>query len=695
MTHAIFDENIQYIKGIGPRRAEELRNLGIDKVIDLLEYFPRKYLDRSQIKKISDAQIDEETTFLGEVVSVHVQPGFKKRLVVTIRDGSGYLQGIWFHGISFFEKFFTEGLFVSLSGKISYFGGWQIIHPDFDILGEEIDRDKFLNTGIIIPVYPSSEKLKKLGLTSIRFRQIFKSLFDQDILLPEILPETESKNLPLSYNESLREIHFPTSEKHLKNAIYTLKFTELFLIQIIVALRFKILQENRNGISFNLKSDKIRSLIAHLPFQLTGAQKNVLKEIAADLSSVIPMHRLLQGDVGSGKTIVAFIAMLLAHENGYQAVMMAPTEILAEQHANNSQALFAKLGIRPLLLKGGLSKKERKEIYDKIEDGSAGLIFGTHALIQKSVKFNNLGLVIIDEQHRFGVLQRKELLNKGKNPHVLVMTATPIPRTMTMTVYGDLNVSTIDEMPGGRKAIITVLRDEAALGKILLFIEDHIKKGRQTYVIYPLIEESEKLDLQAASDGFEFLKNKFKDFSLALIHGRLKADDKNRIMEDFHSGKIQILVSTTVVEVGVDVANASIMLIMNAERFGLSQLHQLRGRVGRGEQQSYCILLKGNSITPQADMRLKALVDSNNGFEIAEMDWQIRGAGEFFGIRQSGFDDLKIANLSNDDKILEQAKAQAFALIQRDPQLRDPENKNLRFVFLAKYKEKLGKINLH
>jgi ATP-dependent DNA helicase RecG len=467
------------------------------------------------------------------------------------------------------------------------------------------------------------------------------------------------------------------------------------MVQLLVALRRYLFRVSHSAKPFLQPAEKTKKFIRSLPFEFTEAQRRVLRDIWNDLKSDIPMRRLLQGDVGSGKTVVAFTAMLYSVENGFQAVLMAPTEILAEQHYLLAKKYFERLGINLTILKGSQKQSARKEAYEDIRKGNTGIIIGTHALIQKEVEFNNLGLVVIDEQHRFGVMQRQELITKGVHPHVLVMTATPIPRTLTMTLYGDLDVSVIDEIPAGRKRIKTVVRREEALDDIYNFLAGEISSVIQAYIVYPLIEESEKIDLEAAVKGYELIKKRFKNQTVGMVHGRMKVGEKEEVMNRFAAGDIKVLVATTVIEVGIDVPNASVMLIQNAERFGLSQLHQLRGRVGRGEYQSYCILIRSGKITEEGEMRLKAMSETIDGFKIAEIDLQIRGTGEFFGTRQSGFDDLKIANLIKDKKILTYARTEAFNLIQEDPELKKPENNHLKKVFLYKYRDKLQEMKLH
>jgi ATP-dependent DNA helicase RecG len=687
--------DLQYIKGIGPKRAEILQKIGIFSLIDLLEYFPRRYIDRSKLVKIADVRVDDSVTVFGEVIATHVQAGRRKRLIVTIKDDSGYLQGIWFNGIRIFEKFFKKNQMVSFHGKIGFYNGYQILHPDFDILSDDNDAS-LVNTAQIIPLYPSGELLRKNNLSSYWFRKIFKQLMLSDaVAIPDIVPAKWREDIPTGLHEAFKQAHFPDTMETLKTAVYYLKYNELLAIQCLVAIRYQEVRLKQKAQVFQPPGPLLNRLKSLLPFALTSAQDRVVTEITEDMQRDIPMHRLLQGDVGSGKTVVALVSALHAIENGKQVVLMVPTEILAEQHFISLQQYLKKLELRIGLFKGKMHKKYRELLLQHIGSGHYQMIVGTHALFSEDVSFNDLGLVIIDEQHRFGVEQRRLLMDKGLHPHTLVMTATPIPRTLTMTVYGDLDLSVIDELPPGRLPVKTAWRQDKSRKAIAEFITKELVDGRQVFVVYPLIEESEKLDIAAAEKGFEQLKQRFSTFSIALLHGKIEQKEREAIMADFKDGKIHILVATTVIEVGIDIPNASIMLIENAERFGLSQLHQLRGRIGRGQYQSYCILLTADKITENAEARMEAMVASDDGFFIAEKDWEIRGAGEFFGTRQSGYDDLKIANLVTDQHILERAKEAAFRIVQEDPRLQNPDHASLRHYIWHKYKDKLAELNLH
>jgi ATP-dependent DNA helicase RecG len=691
------DAPVQYAKGVGPKRAELLEKIGIKIIEDLVYYLPRKYLDRSKITQISKLIVNDDATIVGKIQTFGIKQGRMKRFVAIVSDGSGYLQCIWFNQWQRFLKVFQVGETVAFSGKVKYYEGYEMIHPDFDKLSDESDEDNFLHTGIIIPLYPSSEALSKSGLDSRGFRRIFKAVVrDDNSFISESLPDyIVKKNNLLSLNEAIRAVHFPKDYNELDLAYNRLKFEEFFYLELLLAYRKRELIIENKGIKFEKWGELTKKLSEKLPFKLTDAQKRVANEIWHDMKSSKPMNRLIQGDVGSGKTIVALISMLIAVENGYQSAMMAPTEILAEQHYLTVKRLLEELGVHVVLLVGGQRKSVREKVYEEIENGKAQIILGTHALIEEDVKFHKLGLVVIDEQHRFGVMQRARLREKGLHPDVLVMTATPIPRTLALTVYGDLDVSIIDELPKGRKPIKTILYKETDRQKVYKFLREEIQKGRQAYIVYPLVEESEKIDLKAAVESYEVLRKEiFPDLKLSLIHGRMKNDEKDSVMQSFKNGEIDILVSTTVIEVGVDVPNATVMLIEHAERFGLTQLHQLRGRVGRGEHQSYCLLIAQYGKDDDARKRLKTLEGSTDGFNIAEVDLELRGPGEFFGTRQHGLPDLKIANVVIDGQILSKAREEAFAVIKNDPELRHQAHIMVRNKFFSKYKDRLGLVKI-
>ncbi len=670
---------IQYVKGVGPKKASLLSRLGIKNIRDCLFHLPFRYEDRSLIKKIAFLQNGELNTVNGKILSTDIiTPSLKnpklKIFQAVISDGSGILKAKWFNQ-TYLKKILKHKHEVVLSGIVKRDKwGIEIINPEYEILNDEEDNSDFtlekqnpdigIHTGRIIPIYSSTE-----GLSQKQFRSIMYSVVNnyapllQDPIPPEIISEL---NLP-GLKESILSVHFPPSTSSIEDlnkgtSPYhkRLIFDELFTFQIGLAL-IKKSEVLEKGISFAPNGSLTNKLINKLPFRLTAAQERVFNDILKDMQSPKPMNRLLQGDVGSGKTIVALLSMLSAVECGYQTALMAPTEILAEQHFINIHNLVKDLGLRIHLLTGSTKNKD----LDNISSGYSDIIIGTHALIQEGVSFKKLGLIVIDEQHRFGVMQRAILRKKGINPDTLIMTATPIPRTLALTLYGDLDYSVIDELPPNRSPIITKLFYEKNKSQIYSLIEQETNKGRQVYIVYPLIEESEKTDLKSAITGAERLKTLFPHLKIGLIHGKMKPLEREQVMREFKNGDINILVSTTVIEVGVDVPNATLMVIIHAERFGLAQLHQLRGRVGRGSNQSYCILLSYGG-GEESRKRLQAMVRTTDGFEIAEEDLKIRGHGEFFGVRQSGMPDLKIANLLRDSKILEVARKYAFSLIEKD-----------------------------
>ncbi len=681
---------VQSIKGIGEKRAELLEKAGIRNIHDLLTHFPRRYIDRSQIAKIENLRLGREVTAIGQVVSFRIFRGRKVRFVLILRDDTGELKCTWFHGAYYLRNAFTVGEWLAVHGKVRFFNGLQMAHPEYDRLSDSRDHRK-LNTGKIIPLYASTAELGEAGLDSRGFRRlIWQTLTDFSSAIEENLPEfLLNKYRLIGRRAAINRIHFPESAEQLQAAVRRLKFEELFFLQLMLALRRAHRKRREKGISFTRVGERTRELIERLPFAFTEAQKKVLREIWQDMQSELPMNRLLQGDVGSGKTIVALTAMLIAVENGYQVALMAPTEILAEQHYLNFRHYLGELGISVALLVGGLPRREREEIVARIKRGEIQMVIGTHALIQEDVRFRRLGLVVVDEQHRFGVLQRASLRFKGQNPDVLVMTATPIPRTLALTVYGDLDVSVLDEKPEDRRPVKTVWRYESKRGEIYRFVRSEVEKGRQAYIVFPLIEESEKLDLQAATESYNKLKSTvFDGLSVALLHGRMKGEEKDSIMTAFKKGEYQILVSTTVIEVGIDVPNATVMVIEHAERFGLSQLHQLRGRVGRGSEQSYCILIAHPPVGQPARKRLEALVRSADGFVIAEMDLKLRGPGEFFGVKQHGLPRLKIANIIEDYAILEKAREEAFKMVAQDPKLLSAKHRMVREFFIQYYHDR-------
>ncbi|MBR5478454.1 MAG: ATP-dependent DNA helicase RecG [Bacteroidaceae bacterium] len=668
----ITTRDIKFLPGVGEQRATLLnRELGIRSLYDLLYYFPYKYIDRSRVFKVSElgGQL-QHVQLLGEIRSFEeMGEGASRRLVGHFTDGTAFVDLVWFRGIKFVKNRLKLNTRYVVFGKPSMFNGRvNIAHPDVD------DASLLkLDTMGLQPYYNTTEKMKRSGLNSTAMLKLVQNLF---ALLSAPLPETLSadivqKNGLMSLDDALRIVHFPRNPKELQLAQYRLKFEELFYIQLNILHYAKERQMRYLGHRFAKVGDMFnRFYNEQLPFQLTNAQKRVVKEIRADVGSERQMNRLLQGDVGSGKTLVALMSMLLAKDNGYQACMLAPTEILAEQHFATLRRMLGALPVRVELLTGSTKTKDRNPLFEALENGEIDILVGTHAVLEDNVNFRNLGLVVIDEQHRFGVVQRAKMWAKNTiPPHILVMTATPIPRTLAMTLYGDLDVSVIDELPPGRKPITTSHIFRNRIDSLYSFIRLQINEGRQAYIVYPLINESEKLDLKNLEDGYKQLCNVFCDYKLSKLHGKMKPKEKDEEMRRFASGETQILVSTTVIEVGVDVPNASVMVIENAERFGLSQLHQLRGRVGRGASQSYCILVTDYKLSEDTRKRMEIMTSSNDGFEIAEADLKLRGPGDMEGTQQSGIAfDLKIANLARDEQLLKFVREVARGVVAADPQ---------------------------
>ena len=688
--------SIRFLGGIGEKREQLFEKIGVRTVEDLLEYFPRGYLDRRQVVPIRDLQVGMTATVVGEVSSFRLIPGRRSRFVLRLYDGTGSLNCVWFKGGFYMKNKFTLGERLAVSGRVGFFGGFQMSHPDYDRISGYRD-DERLETGKILPQYSSTYELSEAGLDSRGIRRtVNRALLDYAQFVHENLPDEILKKYEfLGRREALSAVHFPENEKQLEKAVRRLKYEELFFLELMLAYRRLKSRQNKKGIAFAKVGRRTRNLVEQLPFQLTEAQKRVIREIWQDMKSPHPMNRLLQGDVGSGKTIVALVAMLLAVENGYQAALMAPTEILAEQHFLSFRNLLEQLGVRVVLLKGSQKKAEKEAVLKAVEEGAADLVVGTHALIQESVAFRQLGLVVIDEQHRFGVLQRAELRAKGLSPDVLVMTATPIPRTLSLTVYGDLDISVLDEKPAHRKPVQTTWRTDKKREAIYKFVRERVESGQQAYIVFPLVEESEKLDLRSATEAYESLRQGvFKGLAVGLLHGRLKPDAKEKVMEAFKRGEIQILVSTTVIEVGVDVPQATVMVVEHAERFGLTQLHQLRGRVGRGADQAYCILVAYAPVSKEARQRLEALAKTSDGFKLAEIDLKMRGPGEFFGTRQHGLPQLKLANILSDSALLQKARADAFALVQQDPALKLGTHPRVREFLVERYRGKFGLIEI-
>ena len=681
MPESIFTEDLQILQGVSPKKAAVLAEGGVHSFRDLLHYFPRRYLDRSTVTAIRDLQENEPAvTIVGTVRVSGVVPGKRtRRFELIVEDEQGdKMKCVWFQGVNWIPRLFKNGERVAVHGKVQRYGGrFSMTHPEFDKLDAE---GPALDTGRIITLYPGSAKLQKAGLTSRTFRRIIYGLFkEHGLKIPDILPPWIQERYDLLDGRvALRAIHFPKSQVELSQARERLKFEEFFFIQLMLGLTRQTRREVAGAVFGPPGETYHRFLDEVLPFELTGAQLRTLDDIIGDTQSGHQMNRLIQGDVGSGKTVVAVAAMLHAIDNGYQGAFMAPTEILVEQHYANLKDYLAPLGLETRLLIGGQRKLLRQEILADIAEGRAHVIVGTHAVIQDAVEFHNLGIAVVDEQHRFGVRQRAELFSKGEHPHMLLMTATPIPRSLAMTVYGDLDVSIMDEMPAGRKPINTRLFSEKRRGEMYDFLRAQLREGCQAYVVYPLVEESEKMDLKDAESGFEKLQVEFRPYKVDLVHGRMFSYEKEEAMDRFKNGETDILVATTVIEVGVDVANATVMVVEHAERFGLSQLHQLRGRVGRDVAQSYCILMADYRRSPEAEQRLNTMVQTTDGFKISETDLKLRGAGDFFGTRQSGLPDLKIADITQDQEVLIKAREAAFALLDRDPHLRDDAHATLR-----------------
>lgn len=671
---------IAYLKGVGPNRADVLKaELGIETFKDLLHLFPNRYLDRTSYYKINQLQPSgADVQVVGKIVHIKtVEQKRGKRLVASFVDETGQMDLVWFRG----HKWIKENLKLNepyvVFGKVNKYGStFSMPHPEMETLQKHQQGLKM----VMQPIYPSTEKLSNKGITNRVISKMMQQLFLEckgkfpESLSPNILEELKL----ISKSAALFNIHFPKNQELLAKAQFRLKFEELFFVQLQLISKKMLRKQKIKGMPFGAVGEKFTEFFKnHLPFELTNAQKRVIKEIRNDLGSNAQMNRLLQGDVGSGKTIVALMCMLLAIDNGFQTCLMAPTEILATQHYNGLKELLENMDVKIALLTGSTKKSERTLLHNQLENGNLNILVGTHAVLEDKVQFKNLGLAIVDEQHRFGVAQRSKLWHKNQTPpHILVMTATPIPRTLAMSLYGDLDISVIDELPPGRKPIKTVHRYDSNRLKVFRFIKDEIKKGRQIYIVYPLIQESEALDYKDLMDGYESIVRDFPqpEYQISIVHGKMKPADKDYEMERFVKGETQIMIATTVIEVGVNVPNASVMIIESAERFGLSQLHQLRGRVGRGAEQSFCILMTSHKLSEDAKTRLQTMVGANDGFEIAEVDLKLRGPGDLMGTQQSGMLNLKIADIVKDNQILKTARYHAIQLLKQDPRLEKAEN---------------------
>jgi ATP-dependent DNA helicase RecG len=686
---------IEYLKGVGPNRGELLRKeLGIYKYQDLVNFFPNRYIDRTRYYKINELQNNvAEVQIIGKIINIKtVEFGRnQKRLVATFVDDTGQMELVWFQGHKWVRESLKLNEMCVIFGKCTSFGNaFNMAHPEIELMSE---HEQSLRSAMQ-PVYPSTETLTNRGISNRVINKLMQQLFlETQALFTETLPDYLINELKLIPKKAaLFNIHFPKSADVLAKAKFRLVFEELFFIQLQLITKNLIRKHKIKGHPFDKVGEYFNDFyLNHLPFQLTNAQKRVIKEIRTDMGSNAQMNRLLQGDVGSGKTIVAFMSMLLALDNGFQACLMAPTEILANQHFIGLSELAQTLNINIRILTGSTKIAQRRIIHEELENGTLHILIGTHALLEDKVKFKNLGLAVIDEQHRFGVEQRSKLWKKNViPPHVLVMTATPIPRTLAMSLYGDLDISVIDELPPGRKPIQTVHRFDSNRLKVWKFLRDEIALGRQIYIVYPLIQESEKMDFKDLMDGYESVSRDFPlpQYSISILHGKMKPAEKDAEMKRFSEGKTNIMVATTVIEVGVNVPNASVMIIESAERFGLSQLHQLRGRVGRGAEQSYCILMTSHKLSSDSKTRMETMVQTNDGFEIAEVDLKLRGPGDLMGTQQSGVLNLQIADLVRDRDTLALARNYALKLLKEDAGMQKPEHAALRAVFIEMTKKK-------
>lgn len=678
------DTPIQFIKGVGPKRAEVLHSLGISTIKDLLYYFPRKYVDRTSLSTIGSIQEGDEVNLVGRVKSVNLRRMKKGNFVTAnVADHTGSIRLMWFNAADYIHQSLKVGDLLTMHGKVAaYKGSYQIVHPEYDKLNA---NEISLTTGFIIPVYPLTDDLKKSGLENRNLRKIIYLALQSvenidDHFDTDLREQFDIQDL----NTALRNIHYPKDFVSLEKSVHRLKYDEHFFLQLLLAKRKSKIKENKYD-SIKFKTKSYNKILKNLHFELTGSQQLSLREIVDDFLSENPMNRMIQGDVGCGKTIVSILASAIVVDNNYQVAIMAPTDLLSKQLFKNFKSQFESIGVECTLLVGSLKPKEKNKVLGEIKSGKSNIIIGTHALFQKDVIFNNLGFVVIDEQHRFGVNQRQKLLSKSNNPNLMAMTATPIPRTLAITYNGDMDLSIIDELPKNRPDIHTSFIEKENLSTAFNFIREKVEDGGQTIIVYPLINESEKQDLSAAVESYEYLRdNIFPDLTVGLMHGKLEDENKNLEMKNFMKGEIDILVSTTVVEVGIDNPNVNVMLINNSERFGLSQLHQLRGRVGRGTMESYCLLCS-DSESPKTKERLSIIVNSRNGFEIADEDLKLRGPGEFFGEKQSGFVKFKIADLITDGPIIRDARMKAFEIIKNDANLSQENHSFIKQKFDNEY----------
>lgn len=686
---------IDYLKGVGPNRSEILKKeFQIFTFKDLLYFFPFRYIDRTNFYKIKEIEkSSSDVQIIGKFLELRFHNNSKNnRLIGVFTDGEQKIEIVWFRATKWIEKSIKLNTDYVVYGKPNWFSNsFSIAHPELDLLMDY--KNKFIKG--LLPIYSSNERILSKGITNKFFREILLNLINSSLnkIIENLNKEINEKYHLITKYQALKNIHFPESQSMLSKSEFRLKYEEFFYLQLEFLMTNVSKKSKFKGFNFSKVGNHFNSFYnSHLPFELTNAQKNVIREIRKDFSSKAQMNRLLQGDVGSGKTVVALLTSLIAIDNNYQVCFMAPTEILAQQHFNSLNDSLRKINVKVEILTGSSSKIKRKDIFENLQNGNINILVGTHAVLEDNVIFKNLGYVIIDEQHKFGVAQRSKLWKKNNTPpHVLVMTATPIPRTLAMSVYGDLDISVIDELPPGRKPVKTVHRTDKNRLDVFKFLKEEISKGRQVYIVYPLIEESKKLDYKDLMDGYESISREFPNelYQISILHGRMKPDDKAYEMERFKNGQTQIMVSTTVIEVGVNIPNASVMVIESSEKFGLSQLHQLRGRVGRGSESSFCILMSSFKLSNDAKKRIKTMTSTNDGFKVAEVDMEIRGPGNLLGTQQSGVLDFKIANIINDKEILESARKDVKNLISIDPSLSNLENKLIKKEFLSMRKNSL------